>query len=278
MIVYLNGKFLPLEEAHISVLDRGFIFADGVYEVIPVYGRQLFRLTEHLQRLENSLNSIKLPNPLTQQQWIEILETVIAKNTGENQSIYLQITRGPAKRDHNFPEQSVPTVFVMSDELKPASPSTGVKAITCNDTRWQNCDIKSIALLANILLRRQAIEAGAVEAILIRDGYVMEGSASNVFVVIDGIAITPPKSQFILPGITRDLIIEAMQTAYLPCKEADISVEQLESATEIWVTSSTKEILPVIQLDEKTVGTGKPGVVWSQVWEIYQNYKQKLYS
>ncbi|MBE9562010.1 MAG: aminotransferase class IV, partial [Proteobacteria bacterium] len=125
MTVYLNGKFLPLEEAHISVLDRGFIFADGVYEVIPVFGKQPFRLSEHLQRLENSLNSIKLPNPLTQQQWIEVLETIIAKNIGENQSIYLQITRGPAKRNHNFPNQSVPTVFVMSEELKSSPPSTG---------------------------------------------------------------------------------------------------------------------------------------------------------
>ncbi|MCK5876405.1 MAG: aminotransferase class IV, partial [Candidatus Marithrix sp.] len=134
MIVYLNGKFLPIEEAHISVLDRGFIFADGVYEVIPAYSGQLFRLAEHLQRLENSLNRIKLPNPLTQQQWVEVLETVIAKNIGNNQSVYLQITRGPAKRDHNFPDHSTPTVFVMSEELKPISPSTGVKAITCEDT------------------------------------------------------------------------------------------------------------------------------------------------
>lgn len=278
MIVYLNGKFLPIEEANISVLDRGFIFADGVYEVIPAYGGQLFRLPEHLQRLENSLTSIKLANPLSQQQWVKTLETVVAKNTGENQSVYLQVTRGPAQRNHNFPEQIVPTVFVMSEELKPLPPSTGVKAITCNDTRWQNCDIKSIALLANILLRRQAVEVGAAEAILIRDGYVMEGAASNVFVVIDGIAITPPKSQFILPGITRDLIIEAMQTAKLPCQEADISIEQLESATEIWVTSSTREILPVIQLDKKIVGTGKPGAVWSQVYKIYQKYKQQLRS
>ncbi len=278
MIVYLNGKFLPLEEAKISVLDRGFIFADGVYEVIPAYGGKLFRLSEHLQRLENSLNSIKLPNPLTESEWIEILETVIAKNSGTNQSIYLQITRGPAKRNHSFPEQIIPTVFVMSEELKSLPPSTGVKAITCNDTRWQNCDIKSIALLANILLRNQAVETGATEAILLRDGYVMEGAASNVFVIVDNIAITPPKSQFILPGITRDLILEAMNAAKLPCKEADIPVAQLEAATEIWITSSTKEIVPIIELDGRTIGTGKPGRVWSQVCEIYQDYKQRLYS
>ncbi|MFK5971099.1 MAG: D-amino acid aminotransferase [Candidatus Marithrix sp.] len=278
MIVYLNGEFLPLEEAKISVLDRGFIFADGVYEVIPAYGGELFRLTEHLQRLENSLNSIKLSNPLTEVQWVEVLETIIAKNSGTNQSVYLQITRGPAKRNHNFPEQITPTVFVMSEELKSSPPSNGVKAIACNDTRWQNCDIKSIALLANILLRNQAVETGATEAILIRDGYVMEGAASNIFVIVDNVAITPPKSQFILPGITRDLILEAMQTAKLPCKEADIPVAQLEAATEIWMTSSTKEIIPIIELDGKPIGTGKPGIVWFQVWEIYQNYKQQLCS
>ncbi|MEN8215434.1 MAG: D-amino acid aminotransferase [Pseudomonadota bacterium] len=276
MIVYLNGEFLPLSEARIPVLDRGFIFGDGVYEVIPVYAGRLFRLQEHLQRLDNSLKGIKLQNPLTHQQWIEILETLVARNNGGDQAVYLQITRGPAKRDHNFPDHIVPTVLIMSEPTSPAPPSTGVKAITCADTRWQHCDIKSIALLANILLRRQAIEVGAAEAILIRDGYVMEGAASNVFIVDDGVAITPPKSQFILPGITRDLTLEAMQAAQLPCREASIHVAQLRSAEEIWLTSSTREILPVIRLDDKAVGKGNPGPVWTQVWQIYQDYKQNL--
>jgi len=276
MIVYLNGEFLPLSEARIPVLDRGFIFGDGVYEVIPVYAGNLFRLSEHLQRLENSLNGIKLPNPLTHQQWVEILETVVNRNNGGDQSLYLQITRGPAKRNHNFPEQIKPTVFIMSDPLETGPPSPGVKAITCADIRWQYCDIKSIALLANVLLRQQAIEVGAAEAILIRDGYVMEGAASNVFIVVDGVAITPPKSQFILPGITRDLILEAMQAAQLPCREANIPETQLRSADEIWLTSSTREILPIIALDDKIIGTGEPGAVWSKVWHIYQEYKQKL--
>jgi D-alanine transaminase len=276
MIVYLNGEFLPLEEAQVSVLDRGFIFADGVYEVIPVYNGRFFRAPEHLQRLENSLNSIKLPNPLTREQWIETLETVVARNEGSEQSVYLQVTRGPAKRNHNFPQDTQPTVFIMSEPLPALPPSTGVKAITCADTRWQYCDIKSIALLANVLLRQQAVEVGAAEAILIREGYVMEGAASNVFIVVDGVAITPPKSQYILPGITRDLIVEAMQEAQLPCREANIPEIQLRSADEIWVTSSTREILPVVMLDEKPVGDGQPGSVWTSVWEIYQDYKQKL--
>jgi D-alanine transaminase len=276
MIVYLNGEFLPLSEARIPVLDRGFIFGDGVYEVIPVYAGRLFRLQEHLQRLENSLNSIKLPNPLTHQQWVETLETVVNRNNGGDQSLYLQVTRGPAKRNHNFPEQINPTIFIMSDLLETKPPSAGVKAITFPDSRWQHCDIKSIALLANVLLRQQAIEVGADEAILIRDGYVMEGAASNIFIVVDGIAITPPKSQFILPGITRDLILEAMQAAQLPCREANIPETQLRSADEIWFTSSTREIVPIITLDEKPVGNGEPGTVWSKVWHIYQEYKQKL--
>jgi len=279
MIVYLNGDFLPLSEARVSVLDRGFIFADGVYEVIPVYGGRLFRLQEHLQRLENSLAALKLHNPLTQQQWIETLETVLARNQREDQSeqsVYLQVTRGPAKREHNFPEQVKPTVFIMSEPLQTNPPSSGVKAITRPDMRWQRCDIKSIALLANVLQRSEAVEMGAAEAILIRDGYIMEGAASNVFIVVDGVAITPPKSQFILPGITRDLILEAMQAAQLPCREADIPESQLRTASEIWITSSTREILPVIMLDDKPVGNGKQGPVWAQVFQIYQDYKQKL--
>lgn len=277
MIVYLNGEFLPLEEARVSVLDRGFIFGDGVYEVIPVYGGHLFRQEAHLQRLDNSLKGIKLENPLTNAEWVEHLETLVHRNNGGDQSIYLQVTRGPAKRDHNFPEKVTPTVFMMSDPIETQpSPSNGVKAITTFDTRWQCCNIKSIALLANVLLRRQAIEIGAAETILIRDGYVMEGAVSNVFIVIDGVAITPPKSQFILPGITRDLILEAMREANLPCREANIPEAQLRTAQEIWLTSSTREIVPVIMLDDKPVGMEKPGAVWTSVWQIYQDYKQKL--
>jgi D-alanine transaminase len=278
MIVYLNGEFLPLESAKISVLDRGFIFGDGVYEVLPVYNGRLFRLVEHLQRLDNSLQAIRLANPLSRKQWIDILTTLVAHNQGGDQSVYLQVTRGPAKREHNFPQLIQPTVFIMTEVIQANPPSPGVKAITCPDIRWQRCDIKAIALLANILLRQQAVDVGAVEAILIRDGYVMEGAASNIFVVIDGIAMTPPKSQYILPGITRDLILEVMQANQLPYREIAITEAQLRSADEIWVTSSVREILPITTLDEKIVGSGKPGPVWSQIWQLYQNYKQQLRS
>lgn len=275
-IAYLNGKFLPLTEAYIPVLDRGFIFGDGVYEVIPVYQRRLFRLSEHLDRLEHSLAQICLPNPLTREQWQTALETVVAQNTGEDQSIYLQVTRGVAKRHHNFPSPIVPTVFIMSDPFTDPPPSSGVKVITGEDIRWQWCHIKSISLLSNVLLRQQAVEVGAVETILIREGYVTEGAASNVFIVQQGIAITPPKGPYILSGITRDLILEVMANAYLPYRETAISVEQLQNAEEIWVTSSTREILPVITLNNKMVGQGKPGPVWSQVWQLFQIYKQTI--
>lgn len=275
-IAYLNGKFLPLTEAYIPVLDRGFIFGDGVYEVIPVYRRRLFRLSEHLDRLEHSLAQICLPNPLTREQWQIALETVVAQNTGEDQSIYLQVTRGVAKRHHNFPSPIVPTVFIMSDPFTDPPPSSGVKVITGEDIRWQWCHIKSISLLSNVLLRQQAVEVGAVETILIREGYVTEGAASNVFIVQQGIAITPPKGPYILSGITRDLILEVMANAHLPYRETAISVEQLHNAEEIWVTSSTREILPVITLNNKMVGQGKPGPVWSQVWQLFQTYKQTI--
>ncbi len=278
MMVYLNGEFLPVESAKISVLDRGFIFGDGVYEVLPVYNGHLFRLVEHLQRLENSLQAIRLANPLSRQQWSDLLEKLVAYNHGGDQSIYLQVTRGPAKREHNFPHLIQPTIFMMSETIQAQPPSLGVKAVTCPDIRWQRCDIKATALLANVLLRQQAVDVGAVEAILIRDGYVMEGAASNVFVVIDGMTMTPPKSQYILPGITRDLILEVMQANQLPYQEVAITEIQLRSADEIWVTSSVREILPIITLDEKTIGLGKPGPIWFQVWQLYQNYKQQLRS
>lgn len=275
-IAYLNGKFLPLTDVYIPVLDRGFIFGDGVYEVIPVYGRKLFRLAEHLDRLENSLAQIQLSNPLTHEQWQTALETLVAQNDANDQSIYLQVTRGPAKRHHNFPATVSPTVFMMSDPFTDPAPSPGVKAITCADTRWQKCHIKSISLLGNVLLRQQAVEAGAAEAILIREGYITEGAASNVFIVEKGVVMTPPKGPFILSGITRDLILEVMAGAQLPFQEIAFSETQLRHADEVWVTSSTREILPVTRLDDKQVGQGQPGPVWAKVWQLFQVYKQKL--
>ncbi len=278
-IVYLNGKFLPQDQAFVPVMDRGFVFGDGVYEVIPVYGGRLFRLEEHLRRLDNSLSGIRLSNPYSHRQWAEVLNELVAKNGGGNQSLYLQLTRGHAPRDHAFPTDTPPTVFATTSALKPVPEETlknGIKAITLEDIRWRYCHIKAIALLPNILLRQQAVDAGAQEAILIRDGQVTEGSASNLFIVHHGVIKTPPKSSYLLPGITRDLVLELAVSAGLAAREAQITPEELTRAEEIWVSSSTKEVLPVTCLDGQAVGSGKPGPVWAQMRQCYQAYKEKL--
>lgn len=280
-IVYLNGAFLPLEKAAVSPLDRGFMFGDGVYEVIPVYRRQPFRLPEHLDRLEHSLRGIRLPPPLSHDDWHSVLNELVRRNDGDNQSIYLQITRGVAPRDHSFPIDCPPTVFAMSTPIPDtgSTPSrTGVGAITLEDIRWQHCDLKTIALLPNILLRQQAIEAGATEAILVRDGQVTEGAASNVFCVASGILITPPKGPRLLPGITRDLIVELAAMHDIACREQTITTELLASADEIWLTSSTKEIVPVVRLNGNPVGQGTPGPLWSRMDRLYQEFKRQVHA
>lgn len=274
--VYLNGEFLPALEAKVSVLDRGFIFGDGVYEVIPVYGGRLFRLQHHLDRLDNSLEGIRLANPLTHRQWQAILEQLVEENGAGDQSLYLQVTRGVARRDHSFPPDTEPTVFAMSNAVGPVPPGLreGIAAVTVEDFRWKLCHIKAIALLPNILLRQQAVDAGAAEAIMLRDAFVTEGAASNVFIVNNGVVLTPPKSNLLLPGVTRDLVVELCQQNGVPCVEGAISEMQLREADEIWLTSSTKEIIPVIRLDDLPVGGGKPGAVWQQLIGLYQDYKQ----
>jgi len=278
-IVYLNNEFLPVEQACVPVLDRGFIFGDGVYEVIPAYGGKLFRLDEHLQRLKNSLDAVRIPNPLSNPGWATMLNELIAQNTGEDQSLYLQVTRGSAQRDHAMPDDPIPTVFAMSNALHPVSQKIrehGVAAITRDDIRWQRCHIKAISLLPNILLRQEALDNNAAEAILIRDGVATEGAASNLFAVIDGVLTTPPTGPFLLPGITRDLILELATANDIPHQEKNISSNDLQSADEIWLTSSTKEILPVTKLDDSVVANGKPGPLFQQMLALYQDYKQQL--
>lgn len=278
-IVFLNGEFLPATQAKISVLDRGFIFGDGVYEVIPVYGGHLFRLSQHLKRLDDSLVAIRIAPPLSHDRWREILSDLVRQNGGGDQSIYLQITRGVAMRDHAFPKGVEPTVFAMANPLKPVPSDIlthGVAAITLPDSRWQYCNVKAITLLANVLARQQALDTGAAEAILLRDGFANEGAASNLFIVKDRTLYTPPKSAQLLPGITRDLILELAAANQIPFYEAPISESVLRDADEIWLTSSTKEILPVTQLDGKKVGTGQPGPLWSRMLAMYQGYKQRV--
>jgi D-alanine transaminase len=282
MLVYLNGEYLPLDSARISPLDRGFLFGDGVYEVIPAFAGHLFRASQHLDRLQNSLDAIHLKNPHTHAEWLAILNGLIEKQSHEHHSIYLQVTRGADnKRDHAIPEDISPTVFIMSTEIIPPPAdleSKGITAITQNDSRWSHCDIKAITLLANILHKREALEAGCTEALMVRDGKVIEGSASNVFTVSAGKIQTPPKSQFLLPGITRDLVLELARANQMPASETDITIEALYAADEVWVSSSTREILPVVRIDQNRIGNGKPGVAWKRMRQLYQDYKKQLIS
>jgi len=280
-IVYINGQLTPLDQARISPLDRGFLFADGVYEVIPVYAGNPFRLKEHLHRLQASLDGIRLVNPLDDTDWEAAIGSVIIENGGGDQSIYLQVTRGAyAVRDHGFPDKTTPTVFIM------ATPGKGKRdgqiqtasAITIPDIRWQNCHLKTIALLPNILLRQEALDSGTSEAILYREDWITEGAASNVFMVSNGEILTPPKGPRLLPGITRDLVLELATAHGIPNRETEISRGDLCGADEIWLTSSTREILPVTELDKKPVGSGDPGLVWQQMSKIYRAFTDRLRS
>ena len=277
--IYLNGEFMPLEEARIPVLDRGFIFGDGVYEVIPVYSRRPFRLPEHLRRLQNSLDAIRLANPLSDAEWTRLIGEIVARNAGDDQSVYLQVTRGIARRDHAFPQGAKQTVFIMTSPLvTPAADlvESGVPAITANDFRWLKCDVKSISLLGNCLLRQDAVEAGAVETILFRDGYLTEASASNVFVVRKDTVLAPPKNHLVLPGITYDVVLELVASHGVPCSVREVSEKEVRGADEVWVTSSTKEVLAVTRLDGKPVGRGQPGPVFKRVYALYQEFKRSV--
>jgi D-alanine transaminase len=278
-LVYLNGEYLPLNEAKVSVLDRGFIFGDGVYEVIPAYGGKALRFEHHMQRLQNSLDAVRITNPLSNSQWQEVLNKLITETGSQDQYLYFHITRGVASRDHKFPEETKPTVFVMSSILQPVEPElleTGISAVTLDDIRWQYCNIKAIALLPNILLRQQAVDQDAMEAILIRDGDMTEGAASNIFIVSNGVIKTPPKGEKLLPGITRDLVVELAKTHDMAIEEVSISEKEFLCADEIWLTSSTKEILPITQINGQRVADGKPGAVWRDMYDKYQDFKKTL--
>ena len=278
-MVFLNGKFMPVEEARVPVLDRGFIFGDGVYELIPVYSRVPFRMDEHLARLERSLAAVRIRNPYSRAEWRDIILQLVAKQPFEDQGVYFQVTRGVAKRDHAFPKDAVPTVFVMSNPLvNPPQElvQRGAAAVSAVDDRWQHCDIKSISLIGNCLLRQVSADAGAVETILFRDGNLTEASASNVFVVKGGVILSPPKSHLILPGITYDVIAEIAQAAGLALEYRNISEAEVRGADEVWVTSSSKEVLAIVTLDGRPVAGGKPGPVFRRVHALYQEFKQKV--
>ncbi|MCG6975118.1 MAG: D-amino-acid transaminase [Acidiferrobacterales bacterium] len=274
--VYLNGDYVDANEAKVSAFDRGFIFGDGVYEVIPVYGGRPFRLPQHLSRLKASLAAIMIANPLTDAQWTGIIDELVQDAGKTDQAIYLQVTRGAAPRDHAFPADTEPTVFAYSKPMTypgPAEIENGVGAITTADIRWRRCDIKAIALLANVVLRQQAIAQGKAEAILVHDGHITEGAASNIFIVKDNVIYTAAKSEQILPGITRDLVVELAQQNDIDCREMSITEQQLRDADEVWLTSSMKEILPIVEIDGIRVGNGKRGPMHQRVFELLQAYK-----
>ena len=279
-IVYLNGLYLPVEEATISVMDRGFLFGDGVYEVIPVFGNKLLRLDDHLKRLQNSLNRISLPNPHSNKEWVRIFSGLLKKNNGEDRAVYLQISRGAyAIRDLTINAGHPPTVFAMVLQVTPPDieiVSAGISVITVDDFRWNACDIKSTSLVANVMLKQQAVAAGVGDAILIRNGVVSEGTASNVFIVKNDVLITPPTGHKLLSGITRDLVIEIAENNTIVVEQREINEAELYTADEIWMTSSTREIAPVISLNGEVVGSGVAGEMWKRVMDLYQRYKQQL--
>ena len=277
--VYLNGDFMPLEEARIPVLDRGFIFGDGVYEVIPVYSGYPFRLQQHLRRLQNSLDAIRIKNPLTLAQWSSLARRIIRMNPWKDQSVYLQVTRGVARRDHAFPSKAAPTVFMMSNPLTPPPRkliSAGVACITATDNRWLRCDITSTSLLGNVLMRQRSAERGCLETIMFRDGFLSEASASNVFVVHGKIISAPPNNHLVLPGTTNDVVMELARKARMPVRLREISEDEVRNADEIWVTSATKEVIAVTRLDGRPVGNGKPGAVFKRMHSLYQDYKRTV--
>jgi len=274
--VYLNGQFVALADAKISVLDRGFIYGDGVYEVVPVYRRRPFRMAQHLARLQYSLDGIRLVNPHTSAQWQKLIADLIERQPFDDQAVYLQVTRGVAKRDHAFPAGVTPTVFMMSNPLVVPSGEQverGVAVVTAQDNRWLRCDLKTTSLLGNVLMRQLAVDHSAVETVMFRDGHLTEASASNVLIVRDGNVIAPPKDNLILPGITYDATLEVAKAAGISLEVRAIPHAEAMSADEMWLSSSTKEVLAITTVDGRPFGGGKPGPVFRRVYDAFQQAK-----
>ncbi len=274
--VYLNGEFLPQAQALVPAMDRGFLFGDGVYEVIPVFGGRCFRPDQHLDRLDHSLRETRIAQPLTRAQWLAVFERLIADGGGGDQAIYLQVTRGVAEvREHRFPDDIRPTVFALTRAIAhpPEQPPAPIDCIVVDDIRWSRCDIKSTSLLGSVLMTQQALDAGAREAILLRDGCIQEGASSNVFAVVDGVLWTAPVGGFILAGITRDLVLELARQHGLPVREEPLPLAEFERASEVWITSSTREIAPVAHIDGRPVGAGSTPVL-QRVWDWYRAFRR----
>ncbi len=275
-LVYLNGAMTPLSEAKIPVLDRGFIFGDGVYEVIPIYGRRMFRSDQHMARLFRSLDAIGIPNPHDKEQWMRLIGQVAAAHPADDQMAYLQVTRGVAKRAHAFPKDVTPTVFIMTNPI--VLPSTdmrtsGVACVSMEDKRWLRCEIKSVSLLGNVLAAQHAVENDAVESIQFRDGFLTEASSSNVWIVKHGKLMGPPKDNLILEGIRYGLIEELCAAGQIPLEARRITRAEVFAADEVLLSSATKEVLPVASIDGQMIANGKPGPVYRQLYAAYQAAK-----
>ena len=278
---YVDGAFLPLAEARVSPMDRGFLFGDGAYEVIPVYSRRAFRLDEHVARLANTLAAMRLANPHSADEWKAIILEIVARNPWDDQSVYLQVTRGAdTRRNHAFPGPEVkPTVFLMSEPLVTPSAeqlATGIAAVSAADIRWLRCDLKTVSMLANCLLRQHAIDHGCMETVLFRDSFLTEGAASSIFVCKDGVLLVPPKSHLMLPGITYDVVLELARTHGMKHAVREVLEAEVRTADELWMTSSTKEVLPITSLDGRAVGDGKPGPMGRQMYAWYQDFKNTV--
>jgi D-alanine transaminase len=280
LLCYLNGDYLPLGEARISPLDRGFLYADAVYEVMPVYDGRPFRFAAHAERLSRSLAGISMEDPHTLDAWRAILGTLIERNGGGDQYVYWQVSRGAQLGRTHAPLPHIPrTVFAFCAPW-PAPPGDlaerGISCVTATDTRWARCDIKSTALLANVLLRQLSVDAAAAETILLREGELTEASASAVHVVLGGEVLMPPNSRRILPGTTRGAVEEMAARAAIPCRVQAISEAQLRGADEVWISAATREVQPVTVLDGHPIGGGRPGPLWRRVYEELQRYKREL--
>lgn len=278
-ICYLNGSFLPLKEARISPLDRGFLFADSVYEVLPAYGGRMYRFAEHFDRLARSLREVSLPTPHTHAQWLQLLDELIARNNGVDMYIYVQVTRGAEYgRNHAFPVGSTPTVFAMASPipvLTPALRERGLTAITVEDFRWGRCDIKATMLMANVLMKQRASEAGAQEAIIVSNGEVLEGSSTSVLIVRGDVLVSPPDASKRLPGTTRDAALELARNV-MPVKIRPISVAEMFEATEVWIAAATRDVLPVTTIDGKVIGSGRPGAHWERMRRAFIESRASL--
>jgi D-alanine transaminase len=281
--VYLNGEFLPIDEAKISPLDRGFIFGDGVYEVIPYYAGRGLRAVEHLKRLQRSLDELDIANPYSIEKWQSVIGTLIEKNGGGNIAVYIQITRGVAKRDFPPPAGLTQTVFLMANTLstpKPEIYENGIACVSLDDNRWLRCHIKATALLGAVLLKHEGNQAGADEVVLFRDGYLTESSASNIAVVKGGVILCPPIDNLILGGITYELMIELARKAGMPLEVRRVHRREVKKADELWIMSSTKEVVPITRLDDKPVGNGekagRPGPLFKQMKKLFEDYKKSL--